>query len=413
MEIINVRKSDLTVLIIAFIIFLLNPTVALLFTLYYAVCANNLEDNKGVLMVFFIMLSFWLAAVNITKIPNGDQPGYLRMFLRVEKVGFYKTVFETLGGGSGKEFIYGIYTWVMYYLCMGSTVMFFFWTTVFIYMLQFVACYKVFEKIEASVGQLLCGVLVLAFFTQYFSLTIHVLRQILACSLVLYGISCRVCDEKKWWVLMICAFFIHSSAGFFMAMSLVPSIYHRLKGRQLFFVAGGFIAFIIVSVAFTSVIQSFTGTGTSGLDYALTRLASNNTDTKENLSLSLMLLVMIPLTVGIINTLIRERDNEDAAIYPICYMAIAQMIFVLAMNRNPLTQYRFFFYTYSFVPFLLPLIFSKDNFYGKVFNWVVPVFFIVRFFLLHGNTGWKYAPMLDFLVSPFPLLFANSPLLNY
>ena len=126
MEIINVRKSDLTVLIIALIIFLLNPTVALLYTLYYAVCANNLEDNKGVLMVFFIMLSFWLAAVNITKIPNGDQPGYLRMFLRVEKVGFYKTVFETLGGGSGKEFMYGIYTWVMYYLCMGSTFMFFF-----------------------------------------------------------------------------------------------------------------------------------------------------------------------------------------------------------------------------------------------------------------------------------------------
>ena len=413
MEIINVRKSDLTVLIIALIIFLLNPTVALLFTLYYAIYSNNLEDNKGVLMVFFIMLSFWLAAVNITKIPNGDQPGYLRMFLRVEKVGFYKTVFETLGGGSGKEFMYGIYTWVMYYLCMGSTVMFFFWTTVFIYMLQFVACYKVFEKINASVGQLLCGVLALAFFTQYFLLTIHVLRQILACSLVLYGISCRVCEEKKWWVLMICAFFIHSSAGFFMAMALVPSIYHRLKGRQLFFVAGGFIAFIIVSVAFTSVIQSFTGTGTSGLDYALTRLASNNTDTKENLSLSLMLLLMIPLTVGIINTFIRERDNEDAAIYPICYMAIALMIFVLAMTRNPLTQYRFFFYCYSFVPFLLPLIFSKDNFYGKVFNWAVPIFFIVRFFILHGHTGWKYAPMLDFLVSPFPLLFANSPLLNY
>lgn len=413
MEIINVRKSDLTVLIIALIIFLLNPTVALLFTLYYAIYSNNLEDNKGVLMVFFIMLSFWLASINITKTPASDQGFYIRLFTNSPKVGFYTTAFETLGKASGKEFFYGVYTWVMYYLCMGSTVMFFFWTTVFIYMLQFVACYKVFEKINASVGQLLCGVLVLAFFTQYFSLTNHVLRQILACSLVLYGISCRVCEEKKWWVLMICAFFIHSSAGFFMAMALVPSIYHRLKGRQLFFVAGGFIAFIIVSVAFTSVIQSFTGTGTSGLDYALTRLASNNTDTKENLSLSLMLLVMIPLTVGIINTLIRERDNEDAAIYPICYMAIALMIFILAMTRNPLTQYRFFFYCYSFVPFLLPVIFSKDNFYGKVFNWVVPIFFIVRFFMLHGHTGWKYAPMLDFLVSPFPLLFANSPLLNY
>ena len=151
MEINKVRKSDLTVLIIALIIFLLNPTVALLFTLYYAIYSNNLEDNKGVLMVFFIMLSFWLASINITKTPASDQGFYIGLFTNSPKVGFYTTAFETLGKASGKEFIYGVYTWVMYYLCMGSTVMFFFWTTVFIYMLQFVACYKVFEKINASV----------------------------------------------------------------------------------------------------------------------------------------------------------------------------------------------------------------------------------------------------------------------
>ena len=413
MEMINERKADLATWIIVFLIFLLNPTVALLYTLYYAAYSSNLKEDKGVLMLFFIMLSFWLASINITKNPASDQGFYINLFTNSPKVGFYTTAFETIGKASGKEFIYGVYTWVMYYLCFGSTVMFFFWTTVIIYMLQLVACYKVFEKNEASVGQLLCGVLTLAFFTQYFSLTNHVLRQVLACSFVLYGISCRVCKEKKWWVMLVCAFFIHSSSGLFMAMALVPSIYHKLKGRQLIFVVGGFLVFIVVSVVFTSVIQSVTGTGTSGLDYALTRLASNNTDTKENLSLSLMMMVMVPLALGIVNTLIRERDNEDAAIYPICYMAIALMIFVLSMSRNPLTQYRFFFYCYSFVPFLLPLIFSKDNFYGKIFNFVVPIFFIVRFFMLHGHTGWRYAPMLDILVSPFPLIFVNSPLLNY
>lgn len=413
MEMVTEKKLGLGIWVSILTLFLLNPTAALLVGIYMALYATNLREDKGKIMVFFFMLSFWLASINITKTPASDQGAYISLFINSPKAEFHTTVFETLGNGSGKEFMYGVYTWVMYYLCLGSTVMFFFWTTVIIYMLQFVACYKVFEKIDASVGQLLCGVLALAFFTQYFSLTNHLVRQVLACSIMLYGISRRVCGQKKWWAFMLCAFFVHASSGLFMAMSFVPAIYHRLKGRQLMLVAGGFAAFVIVSVGFTSVIEGMTGSGAAGMDYALTRLASNNTDTKENLSLSLMMMVMVPLAVGAVCTLIREKDDEDAAIYPICYMAIALMVFVLAMSRNPLTQYRFFFYCYSFIPFLLPMIFSKESFYGKVFNWVVPIFFIVRFFMLHGNTGWKYAPMIDILVSPFPLLFMNSPLLKY
>lgn len=413
MEFIIEQKKDLSVWLSAFLIFLLNPTAALLFSLYYALYSSALKERRETIFIFFTMLSFWLASINITKIPASDQGAYIGLFVRTPNAGFIKTVFETLGGGSGKEFMYGLYTWVMHYLCLGSTVMFFFWTTVIIYMLQFVACYKVYEKMQASVGQLLCGILVFAFFTQYFTLTIHVLRQVLACSIVFYGISCRVCAQKRWWALMVCAFFVHSSAGLFMAMSFVPYIYHRLSGRRLVWVAGGFAAFVIISVGYTSVIQSMTGTGATGVDYALTRLASKATDTKENLPLSLMLLVMVPLTIGVVNTLFREKDNEESSIYPICYMAIAVMIFVLAMHRNPLIQYRFFFYCYSFVPFLLPLIFSKESFYGKVFNWIVPIFFIVRFFMLHGQGAWKYASMFDIIISPFPVLYLNSPLLNY
>ena len=130
MEMVTEKKMGLGIWVSILTLFLLNPTAALLVGIYMALYASNLREDKGKIMVFFFMLSFWLASINITKTPASDQGAYIGIFVRSPLRGFYKTAFETLGNGSGKEFMYGVYTWVIYNLCLGSTVMFFFWTTV-------------------------------------------------------------------------------------------------------------------------------------------------------------------------------------------------------------------------------------------------------------------------------------------
>ena len=130
----------------ALLIFMINPTAALIFSGFSVGALTYTQDNKAKYYLFFLILACWLGFVNMTKVPEGDQPSYLGMFVRVPQNGFYKTVFEAWDG-SGKEALYSFFTWLGYYICLGNSALFFFLITVIIYMFHFMAVYKVFEKI--------------------------------------------------------------------------------------------------------------------------------------------------------------------------------------------------------------------------------------------------------------------------
>ena len=284
-----------------FFIFLINPTVAMIHALATIGTARVDEKSKGKYYLAFLFLSSWLGVINMTKIPASDQGAYLGLFAHAHVDGFYKTVFMAWGESS-KEVLYGIYTWVMHYICIGNGALFFFYTTVIIYMFHFVSAYKIMEKLGVSKNTLLCGILVLAFFTQYFNLTNHLVRQMLASGVVLYGITRRICGEKRWWAWVIASVFVHTSAGLLAAMAFVPQLYKKMNKKQMILIGGTYFAFIVVVASFSSYLESFSGDGNGALNYGISRLASNETD-GGGIELSTMLMVIIPVVAGIIFSL--------------------------------------------------------------------------------------------------------------
>ena len=107
---------------------------------------------------------------------------------------------------------------------------------------------------------------------------------------------------------------------------------------------------------------------------------------------------------------IEEEKNVDDEkdILPIAYLAILTMIFVLSFSKTPIIQYRFFYYSYSFIPLLLPLLFKDRTKLAKIYQFGISLFFVVRFFLTHNDSGFTYAPVLNLLAQPITYYFTGN-----
>lgn len=403
----NNTISPLTYLMPSFILFAINPTLGLLYSATNAFHEKNIADSKNNLFVFFFILASWLGFINMTKVPSSDQVAYLSLYLRADKIGFYKSLFNGVNGG-GTEFMYGLYTWISHYLWFGNGAMFFYVTTVIIYMLHFVSAYKVFEKLDYPQSSLICGVLVFAFFSQYFNLTNHLVRQMLAAAIAIYGICDRWYGGRRWYLWLILSCLVHTSAGILAAIGFVPSIYHKMTTKQLLINITLFVAIVAVVTSFSSVLSGMSvGVGT--IDRGFSRISTGGKGDGMTVSIYTILMVVAPLIYGAYKGIKRETDPESA-IYPIGYLCIAMSIFVLSLSAKPLLQYRFFYYTYSFIPFVLPLVVSQYSSNRKLIDMTIPLFLIIRFVLLHEHQVWHYAPWTDLIVTPFIYYLFDSPL---
>ena len=88
-------------------------------------------------------------------------------------------------------------------------------------------------------------------------------------------------------------------------------------------------------------------------------------------------------------------------------MCIMLILFVLAYTRAPLIQYRFFYYSYSFIPLMIPLLFSKQPEAGA-YCFVASAFFIIRFFATLNGGAWDYAPVDNLFVQPITYYFTGD-----
>ena len=427
-------------IIATLIIFLINPTLGLIFSLMFAIgSGDDYNYNHRNLLAFIIFTAAWISLINITKSINGDQGVYTRIFLKVPEAGFHGTIFNAWGG-SGKEPLFSCITWSLYWLTNGSVRLYYFILSFTIYILHYLAAYKLFKKIDASKGALICGVLVLTFFTQYFVMTLHIIRQMLAAAVAIYAIVYRATEGKYNWWLLIAAPLIHTSAFFLVILSLIPWLYSWMNLKKIAIVLACFIPVIIFSTTIGSMLGE---SDISAISYAGQRLGEEGATDGGGIKLSIMLTVFIPLGLSSIFLIFRywnnkrkqsfleyeEETNDDSDyieieeeknvddekdILPIAYLAILTMIFVLSFSKTPIIQYRFFYYSYSFIPLLLPLLFKDRTKLAKIYQFGISLFFVVRFFLTHNDSGFTYAPVLNLLAQPITYYFTGnfSPLYN-
>lgn len=378
------------IFVVALAAFIVCPLIGLLLLLFF------LQYRKDVtsFYAFFVLLALYLALINSTKIPENDQIQYKEAYQLVPE----RTLWQNLTGIYGlsqtattKEMGYGVLNIVGYYLTFGSYPLFITIFSFVLYMLCFLGIYKWFHyvKVKKPEPYIISAVLVLAFFTQFFNLTIHLQRQAIATSVMVYALILSIVKDKIPWWIVIVAVTLHTSTGLFLPLFVLFHFRKRLTATKII---------VLVAVFGASIVSlgALAGWLLSNMDYsiyALERLNGVGEAGRENrMSLNIVLLVSIPLSLISIKNLYQQK-REEAKNEIMLYMFYLFIIVFSAFNPNNTVQYRYFMMSYAFIPYILPLWSRKFGRLERLLLALVPVFFILRFFYTFEDIVFKYAPI--------------------
>lgn len=402
----KVSSNNLTSYILVGLSFLINPFITvILIGLYIVTGANNKRELLG---LWIILISAWISLVNLTKIPAGDQPLYQEWYCGVNYIPSITTIFKYAGPHTFKEPVYGIIQYFAHLIFWGNVKPFWFLISFlgYVYILQSVKI--ILLKSGQGWQAVIFGVICCVFFNQYFYTTLHLIRQVLAFSLVLYSLALRIEDGRIHWIPLVCGPLIHTTAALFSILILIPFIYHRMKLRQLLIFSIPLLIVTVGSVAFGSFMVSLLGAD-SGAGYAFEKLSTAVSDGLDSNPM-VVAIMLIPLSfIALLNLVRLYRGGYmtyNSPLYPVLYLFIFLSIFILSMSARPVIQYRFVFVTYQMMPLIVPLLFRPKNPYRIVYFLVAGLFFFIRFFQTLPYSKFHYivtAP--EILIWPTPSYF--------
>ncbi len=378
-------------------LFFLLPILGIIAAMFFAIKT----DNKQLILFLIVLLVLYLSALNTTKVPKSDMVNYLEMFNSVPNNGFTNTLYYgTRGRGGAKDLGYTLLVYVLYHITFGNQYMFIFIVSAITFSFYFFSVYKFGVDNNLPVYLIVSELLVIAFFTQYFSLTFHLIRQELATSLFFYALTFRVSSIKKFIVWSVVASTMHSGIIVMIFFSFLPFMGQELSIKRiivLICLALGFAT--LASKMGTFMLDNYELEGTA--EYNVTRMAEMVGAQDRVQSTGLLYVFSAALLLFSSIEMIRNRGN---VVYPlIVNLCFIWSVLVLGMSVSPLLQYRFYFMEFNFLPFVTFLLFRRNPKILKAVCFCVVIFFVVRFYAILNHVFY-YVPIEEALCDPFFML---------
>ena len=387
-------KGDMLMMVI---IFLINPLLGIIVTALYAWGKNKTDYLKALM----VLLMLYLCALNTTKVPVSDMIKYLSMYENVPRAGYFGTLISfNHSAAAVKDIAYGTLVYMLYYLTFGNKYLFIFIVSFLGYWFMFMSIYKFGKENKLPDYMIVTQVLILSFFTQYFSMTFHLVRQVLAAAIFFYALTFRNTSFKKYLIWCIIAIATHSSVALLVAFSFVPMMKRKLKMMEIV----SLVLFAAFSVVIMSSFARFllnTVSMDQSLGYSINRVATMEGSEDRTGKLQMVGFVLTAVTILLFFVEWKKRNDM---LYPIVVnMAFIISLMTLGMSSSPFLQKRFFFYIYSFLPFVYLILVRRFKGSAKTICFITIVILIFRFYLSLNNV-FKYVPVGDALIYPYPLL---------
>jgi hypothetical protein len=112
--------------------------------LFTATVASLPRVSKSTFYLLFTLLSIYLGLINVTKVPESDLINYYEYFFLVEDFPFLTYILLV-----GKEPVFFIFNYIIYYLTNGSIHFYILITTIIAYTFFFLAISNFFQAIKA------------------------------------------------------------------------------------------------------------------------------------------------------------------------------------------------------------------------------------------------------------------------
>lgn len=381
------------------------------------ICTRGNRINKSDYFIFMVCIAAYLASINATKTPSGDQVTYYVAYNNVPRLGFWKSLIHIYGLGYyddpnktniSVEFMNGVYNYIGYYLTFGYYPLFEFLYSFVSYMLLFMGIYRFCLTFPKPHVPIVCGILIIGFFYYYFQFALHIQKQFFAQTIIMYIIGNYAYFgrlRKTDWVALVCAVFTHQSMLFFIPFLIIKRFRQKMNKQTVALVL------VITSLFIIYGPQMLGGsTQDSGLlTYGIGRFANseNNEDLTGSLAGKYLLAIAFPLFIICFKQLMKLRKTNVESQSFVVVLASILLITVFAMFNLPLSQYRFFLMLLAFMPFVFPMAFFNIKWRNNFLK-VISCFMILTFFIFFKSITWTYAPEIDIIVkSPLLLIFSN------
>lgn len=411
------EKLNWKIIIGAFVLLMIFPPFLGLSIIIGYVCTRCKCMNKSDYLILMVCIAAYLASVNATKTPSGDQVTYYVAYNNVPRLGFWKSLIHIYGLGYYEdpnktsisvEFMNGVYNYIGYYLTFGYYPLFEFLYSFISYMLLFFGIYRFCLTFPKPHVPIVCGILIIGFFYYYFQFALHIQKQFFAQTIIMYVIGNYAYFGKLRridWVAIVCAIFTHQSMLFFIPFLVIKRFRQKMNKQTIALVL------VITSLFIIYGPQMLGGSSQNSglLTYGIGRFANseNDEDLTGRLAEKYLLTIALPLSLICIKQLMKLRKTNVESQSFVVVLASILLITVFAMFNQPLSQYRFFLMLLTFMPFVFPMAFR--NIYNRdMFLKTVSSFMVLSFFVIFNSIMWTYAPEIDIIVkSPLLLIFSN------
>lgn len=361
--------------------------------LFTATVASLPRVSKSTFYLLFTLLSIYLGLINVTKVPESDLINYYEYFFLVEDFPFLTYILLV-----GKEPVFFIFNYIIYYLTNGSIHFYILITTIIAYTFFFLAISNFFQAIKASQKVVLSAVIFAAFFPQLFSLSAHLIRQFMAASILLYALVQKIFYQKTVWPFLLLAILTHSTSLLFVPMLYLNALRKKLNFKIVVMLM--VLLYIIpISIGFASELLTKI-IGNNFLTYALNRVENENLfgfqpiDPLQLILMAIMVFILFIRQYGISKF---SNNNSTTGFFHFTNIFYIFCIFILVnLSRNDLAQ-RFSFYSYFFLPLVLPLAFNLKTKNSRYIRIVISMFMLVFFIYRLAYGSWEYGSITQIL----------------
>lgn len=388
-----VDKLPLVAIVIFFVV---NPLFGILLSAFLVARSHNYDLIK----IVAFMAILYLAALNTTKTIENDMIDYIEQYVNVPSLGYFKTLSFLYDGNYIKDPGYGTLVYILHYLTFGNYHFFVAVITFLTYGFMFAAFIKFGKEYKLPIYIVVSQILLLSFFTQYFSLSVQLIRQQLATAIFFYALTYRMTSKYKYFFFCVISLLIHSSSMItIVLLSLIPALKKRLPLKWiLIMILFSMSVFALFSSIATVIVENFV-LGNDQIGRGIGRMAEIEGTQDRGDGLDPMLgMVFSILFIGLS---LFETIRKSKMVYPIVVnICFVWSLVVISASISPVLQYRLFFIMYSLLPFIIFLLLRENHFPSMLFCMCVVIFFIIRFYS-NLNNAFHYTDIDNALLSPY------------
>lgn len=382
----NATKKDIISLIFFSILFLINPFLSVTSQFFLLI---SYKTKHAHIVSFIISTSLFIGLINATKIPENDLEWYIEFYKNAASSNLFEYIFQLgVGSGVGKEPLFPVLNYTLYYLLAGSTKAYIISISLLSYSLLGFSVYRFGKALGININNIVFSIFLMAFFPYIFTQSAHLIRQFIATSILFHVLIERFFYHKRKWGLILVMPLIHTTTVFFIPLILYPYLKNRFNLKSSIhyvFIILGILGIAFIAKSLLSVFAS-----PSVISYTLSRAANGTTYDLGAMHSSKIIIdtILFLIPLSFIYFFNRKLKFHPGIVHFFNIFFFTILFVVSNLHLSELSG-RYNFFIWFFLPFIFLITASKIKYPPALLK--ISYCAIFSFFIFYINNNiWTY-----------------------